>query len=240
MSSTTPIYTAPEAQAAAMEIEGVTLLAEQSIEPTQVAGFIQFFDDAEGSDVWHKGIGLDLEISKSLYVGGEYTNRELDVPGLSFFPEPGIVSEDWDEEVWRAYLYWAPTARWSLRSEYHKENFSRNISLIGPEAFTSLHTDRLVFGANFFHPIGLHLVLSATYIDQEGKFGDFFGDIVPGQDQFWILDASLGYRLRNRLGAVSITAKNIFDENFNFQDTDPGNSTISPVRSIILRFSLSL
>lgn len=66
--------------------------------------------------------------------------------------------------------------------------------------------------------------MGGTFVDQEAEF-----DLIPdfpekrGQDRFWVADASIGYRLPNRYGIVSINIKNVLDEQFQFQQSfDPG------------------
>jgi hypothetical protein len=55
-------------------------------------------------------------------------------------------------------------------------------------------------------------------------------EITPGSDQFWVVDASLSYRLPKRYGIIKIGVKNAFDRDFQFQDTDPANPSITPER----------
>jgi hypothetical protein len=63
--------------------------------------------------------------------------------------------------------------------------------------------------------------------------------IEHGEDRFWTLDLSLGYRLPNRRGIVSLDVSNVLNEDFRFQDTDPENPRVLPERTILLRASLS-
>jgi len=65
------------------------------------------------------------------------------------------------------------------------------------------------------------------------------GGVVSGDDQFWVFDASIGYRLPKRWGLITIEAKNLFNEEFNFQDTDPANPRIYPERLILAKFTLA-
>ncbi len=48
-----------------------TLVSNQTIEPTQVAGFNQFFDDPEGTTAWRYGIAVDQTFSRDLHAGAE-------------------------------------------------------------------------------------------------------------------------------------------------------------------------
>ena len=79
-------------------------------------------------------------------------------------------------------------------------------------------------------------------MDQDGEFVvpvGFGSELQSGDDRFWVVDASVGYRLPKRFGIISLEAKNLLDKEFQFQDTDPGNPHILPSRLILFRFTLS-
>ena len=160
--------------------------------------------------------------------------------------EQGLGTErnakaDWKERLVRGYLYWTPNSWLALSAEFQYERlFKRDFS--AENEFESLRTHRVPLGIKFFHPTGLNFGLETTYVNQQGKFGEpLFGDrnIQRGEDQFWIFDGSISYRLPNRHGIISIEGKNILNKNFNFQDTDPANPEIYPESLITLRFTLS-
>jgi len=85
---------------------------EQTIEPTQVAGFNQFLNVSEGTDTWTYGIGIDQKISDKVYAGLEYSRRKQEVP-------VGDLEFDWKERFGRAYLNYLPH-KWlsSVRNIY--------------------------------------------------------------------------------------------------------------------------
>jgi hypothetical protein len=85
----------------------------------------------------------------------------------------------------------------------------------------------------------LEIRLQASWVDQKGEFGDPFAGFEPDDDQFWILDASIGYRLPKRFGIITVEGKNLLNEGFKFQDTDPANPRIAPERFILGRITLS-
>jgi outer membrane receptor protein involved in Fe transport len=58
-------------------------------------------------------------------------------------------------------------------------------------------------------------------------------------DNFWIVDTALGYRLPKRRGLVSVGVSNLFDESFNFVDTDPFNPRVYPERLVYGRVTLA-
>ena len=49
---------------------------------------------------------------------------------------------------------------------------------------------------------------------------------------------SVGYRLPKRFGLITLLAKNIFDTQFKYQETDLVRPSFVPDRRILLRFSL--
>jgi hypothetical protein len=57
-----------------------SLFANQTLEPTQVAGFNQFFDDPNLTESIRWGVGIDHRFSRVLAGGAEVSKRELDIP----------------------------------------------------------------------------------------------------------------------------------------------------------------
>ena len=107
---------------------------------------------------------------------------------------------------------------------------------------TEADTHRVPLGIMFFHPSGLSASLTATYFNQDGKFGRIFaGDpIRHGSDDFWTVDAAINYRLPKRYGFITVGATNLFDEKFKFFDPDLNNASIQPDRTIFTRITLAL
>jgi outer membrane receptor protein involved in Fe transport len=70
-------------------------------------------------------------------------------------------------------------------------------------------------------------------VDQKGEFGTIYDGFTQDNDQFWVFDFSLSYRLPKRYGIFKMEVKNIFDEQFRFVDTDPTNPRFLPEQQII-------
>ena len=215
-----------------------SLISSQTVEPTQVSGFNQFFDDSDATEAWRYGVGIDQKLSEQLFVGGEFTVRDL--------KELGEGEEyDIDEQLGRAYVYWTPHPWLAFSTEYQYEHFE-NPEEFMIEDIAELETQRVIFGVNFFHPCGFFAKLKPVYVSQEGKFASYSPDppftvsTVDEDDAFWVVDAEIGYRLPKRYGIVTLDARNIFNENFRFQDTDPSNPKIFPESLILAKFTLSL
>ncbi|MGH8545818.1 MAG: FecR domain-containing protein, partial [Gammaproteobacteria bacterium] len=148
--------------------------AEQTIEPTQVAGFNQFFDDFIGTDAARFGIGLDHRFSPSLYAGIEFSKRNLNVPIR------GEGTDDWDEELFRGYLNWTPYEQWALALSYLREDFesgsiARTLGGVPPSTIT----ETVPLSVSYYHPNGFYSRVQATYVNQsvelpQQKDGDEF------------------------------------------------------------------
>ena len=216
------------------------LVSSQTIEPTNVAGFNQLFFAREGEEAWRYGLGLDHKFSSSLYGGGEFSWRDLEVPFTPLPPAPPAIQRvDWEERLGRAYLYWAPHDLAAFSAEYLFERFDRDEGF-GIEQIDQLDTHRLRLGIRHFHPSGFSARFNASYVSQKGEFGQFeVFPTIPGEDRFWVFDAALGYRLPERHGLITLEARNLFDGEFQFQDSDPGSPAILPERLILLRFTVS-
>jgi tetratricopeptide (TPR) repeat protein len=230
-------------RAAAFQVVTRTLIADQTLEPTQVAGFNQFYDDGNLTKSRRYGAAIDHKFARNIYGGAELARRDMDVTFLDSFADPvnpPARTVDWEEDLARAYLFWTPTRSLALRAEYILERFDRD------EAFTAnvknLDIHRVPLGVTFFHPSGFTAGITATYWEQKGEFEQltFPPSFVSGSDQFWLVDAAVSYRLPKRYGLITLGAKNLFDEQFNAFDIDPFNSTIQPKRMVFLSATLAL
>jgi hypothetical protein len=230
-------------RAAAFRTFKRSLLSNQTLEPTQVAGFNQFYDDGNAADASRYGIGIDQKLSTKLYVGAECSKRDLEETAPVPIPYPPwyeIQKFDLDEYLYRVYVYWTPHPWLAIGPEYQFERFERPIEFTGLEAITDLDTHRFSFGINFSHPCGFTARIKPTYIDQEGEFlvPPYIG-VESGDDQFWVVDASISYRLPKRRGLITVEVKNLFDEDFRFQDTDTSNPEIYPECVFLTKFTLA-
>ena len=219
-----------------------TLVTNQTVEPTQVAGFNQFFDELNATDYWVYGGAIDQKFTKSVYGGAQYTGKDLDVPFTSFLVFPAqLVVVPWEEKQFRAYLFWAPHEWLSLGADWIWERLERdNLFNLAVE---TLETNYIPLKIKFFHPSGWSISLKETYVNQQGSFNLLsapLGVHTPGQDKFWLTDLAIKYRFPKRYGFLSIGATNLFDKNFQHFDPDLNNPRVQPVRSIFVSVTLTL
>lgn len=221
------------------------LIYAQTIEPTQVSGFNQLFGDFEASEAWLYGIGLDQKLLGSCFGGFRYTTRELEVPFSHVVSAVERAEDDWNEQLGKIYFYWPITTLLTFGTEYYYEKLKHD-RYEGPQGIQELSTHRVVPNVAFFHPSGFTANVQASYIDQEGTFGSYLAGYRKERDSFWVFDASLSYRLPKRRGILRLEIKNLFNEQFNYLDSDISyldtNVTtlnISPERQVVGSFTLS-
>ncbi|MGZ8501034.1 MAG: TonB-dependent receptor domain-containing protein, partial [Candidatus Binatia bacterium] len=216
-----------------------TLVTNQTLEPTQVAGFNQFYDDFDATEAWRYGAAVDQKFTKDIFGGLEFSRRDIKVP---FFDaedpvNPSVKKESMHENVARSYLFWTPLSWLALRAEYMFERFTTEGLSDQPK---KLNTHRVPLGISFFHPSGFSASLKTTYIYQNGNFVLNDESVRSGRDNFWTLDGGVSYRLPKRYGFITVGATNILDTKFKFFDRDLKNPSIQPNRMLFTKITLAL
>ena len=84
-------------RAAAFRVLKRTLITDQTLEPTQVAGFNQFFDDLNGTKSWRYGAAIDQRFTKDLFGGVELSKRDLEFKVIDIISDPD-ESHNYDVE----------------------------------------------------------------------------------------------------------------------------------------------
>jgi tetratricopeptide (TPR) repeat protein len=226
-------------RAAVFRVLKRTLITDQTLEPTQVAGLNQFFDDLNGTDAWRYGAAVDQQFSENIFGGVEFSKRDLDVPAVDIVSGDPI-RVDWDESLVRAYFFWTPYRWIGLRAEYQYEKVKRDLQLT--DGVRDMETHRFPLGLSFYHPSGVSVSLTTTYYRQQGTFEhiNIFEGLESGKDDFWLVDAAINYRLPKRYGFITVGAKNLFDKDFNYYDLDWKNPSIHPGRFLFARIALAL
>ena len=221
-----------------------TLVTNQTLEPTQVAGFNQFFDDFNGTKAWRYGGAIDQKFTNEIFGGLEFSKRDMKVPFLDVEDpnNPTARDEKQHETLSRAYLFWTPHPWFALRAEFMYERFRSQGSTDQP---TELNTYRVPLGIGFFHPSGWSALLKATYFNQDGHFVLNNGTRRSGNDDFVTVDAGISYRLPNRYGFLTLGAINLFDKKFKFFDRDTSgavirNPSVQPDRTVLFKVTLAL
>lgn len=226
------------------------LVNNRTIEPTQVAGFNQLFDDINGTRSTRYGGGFDWRFGRNLFLGGEITWRDLVEPVLLPGSEPqedSVASEKRKEEFHNIYLYWTPAERWAVKAEFAYDLYRSQLGAATENGAVpvAVETFSAPLSASYFDPSGWFARLGGTFVHQKLTYA---GTVVQsqGNDSFFLVDADVGYRFPKRWGLASIGVKNLFDTKFNYQDDsyrefrdEPSTGPYFPDRIIMGRVVLN-
>jgi outer membrane receptor for monomeric catechols len=72
-------------------------------------------------------------------------------------------------------------------------------------------------GVTYYNTSGFFAGVGGTYVNQDVDRSNTSIQ-ADGNDDFFLVDALIGYRFPKRLGVVSLGAKNLFDKDFKYQD----------------------
>ncbi len=210
------------------------LVIDQTLEPTNIAGFNQLYDDFNGTKSDLYGAAIDASLDTNLFGGIEYVRRKLDIPSLS---EEGVFLEKQDEKMYRAYLYWAISDQFGLGATYIGEKFDSTFP-------SRLENDIFSVSLRYFHPVGIFFELQPTYVEQDVVAEEGVGEVL--NESFVVTDVAIGYRLPRRRGTVRLEVLNLFDEEFLYEDlsfttADPfrSNARFIPDRAVRAQLTLN-
>jgi tetratricopeptide (TPR) repeat protein len=214
------------------------VVSNQTLEPTHVAGFSQLFADVEGTESRRYGVAVDQEFRRNVFAGVEYAARDLRVPveTREFSSNQLTVSRHRrTEQFGRLYAYWTPSRSFATSAGYSFERFGGDPRASAIEGVVFVRTHRVPLELRYFAPAGIAARLSADYVRQRGLF--FTG---RAEDRFWVLNAGVSYRIPQRYGRLALEVRNLLDEKFNYQDTDPTNPAIRRGRLAVVKFTIGI
>ncbi|MCB0331132.1 MAG: hypothetical protein KDD70_15795, partial [Bdellovibrionales bacterium] len=202
-----------------------------TIEPTVVGSFVQLLGDLPGVRSETYGIGVDYKLPKNFYTGIEYTYRDLDRDDIfvvtDFTTDATNLTDTYSlrkevgpdrerENLIRYYLYGVLTDQWTSLLEYRRD------SIESLDADEQNDIDRVRMGARYFSP---HRWFALTDIDWYNQHRINLPGFENGTEDFWVVNAGVGYRFPKRHGQARLQLVNLLDESFNFASrsrfTDP-------------------
>ncbi len=241
-------------RAAAYDSLGSSLGRLQTLEPTQVAGFNQLFDEPGGTRSRSYGGGVDQAFGRHLYAGLSYLHRKLDIPeascdspdqfsGCIGFPVTRIDQKSSRNDIAAAYLNAPLGKRWAAGLDYslQRQDFDFTRIWINTGGFENyVRTQKLRPQVRFFLPGGFFAAVIGTRYDQVAHWTDDL--TLPGQftetSKFWTADAQVGYRFPQRYGSLILEGQNITDREFSFFDRSI-QDTVIPARTIRLTVNIT-
>jgi hypothetical protein len=213
----------------------------QTIEPTTVAGFNQFFDDFPGTEAWQYAAALDFTVTPQIFAGAQYSMRDLDGPILILGDVTEVETAKQEEQTAKVFAYWTPTDRLAMALSANYERFKQTPKEAEPLA-QEIRTETIwsPLSGTYFWTSGVFAGITTTAAYQEIKFEN-----APSEDDFFVVvDAEIGYRLPRRAGVISFGIFNLLDESFNYQDVnfrtrETTNAKLVPERTVLARLTLN-
>jgi outer membrane receptor protein involved in Fe transport len=228
-------------RAAAFRTFARSLISNQTIEPTTVAGFQQYRYEWNGTESWTYGYGLDQRIADAVLAGIEVSRHTPSVPAQEMLPTGELALRKFDikETSGRAYCYWMPADYAALSAEY---SYDRTEPEDGSTPFAhDLKTHRVPLGCRFFLPAGFAPKAQLTYVDQHRFATDpLTGGMAVQSDSFWVLDVGLGYRLPKKTGTLTVEARNLLDQRFEYEELDPLQPVAFRERTLLVKMTWAL
>ncbi|MCB9030288.1 MAG: FecR domain-containing protein [Deltaproteobacteria bacterium] len=245
------VYATPELTIRTAYFEGLRKSALEDVgdlEPTLVGGFNQTFTDFSGTESRNYGAGFDYKFSGSTYFGAEGLHRDtieestltrtlvtLDFDTLAEDIDLSLLDQfdtHFNQEFVSAYLYHVFTSRVVGTIDYAWSMSETTDS----DAFQEIELHKVALGLKYFDPSGWFTFSTATWRQQDRNGSFFFED---GNNNFWIIDAGLGYRIPDRHGSVVFKVTNLFDRDFTFDQSLGFDEFISTDVAAELLFSLN-
>ncbi len=192
-------------------------VANQTLEPTQLAGFNELLDDKDGTRADWLGLGADLRASESLRIGSELVWRRLsrqvsEPTDTGDFQHKNETARD-DRAT--AYLYWIATDQIVMSLELIGEDYSANKR--DNPSFSRMRTLTVPLRLNYTMPAGWFATAQTSFVAQDvDQPSD--GDNTDLDSHGLLVDLAAGYRLPKRYGIIAVEATNLLDERLAFQD----------------------
>ena len=195
----------------------------EGIEPAQVAGMQQIFDDAVGTEARVLAIGSDWKLPKSTYLGMTLMTRSLNHPESIATDIVGIGLDNTINQYVAEDRFDAHSQEHSAAAYVNQiltETLTGTLNYDWTETdddFNSfqIRTHRARLGLNYFDPSGFFAFGSNTWRSQTRDNFDIVNDSVD--TDFGILSAGIGWQLPHRHGSVQLAVRNILDKQFNYQ-----------------------
>jgi tetratricopeptide (TPR) repeat protein len=230
-------------------------IANQTLEPTQIAGFNRLYDDPTLSYSHLTGVAIDQRLAHGVYAGVQIANRRSVLPSLVSAQE-----FEWRDRSGRAYLDWAVPPElskawgtdwqfavgidWDYERVLH--NYLDNAAdpvpytLFLPDGIVRLNTRAIPLRLGAFAPAGWSISLTVTRVDQSAMLVDpgTYAEFDPSVSA-WVTDLAARYRLPGHRGFLAFGVSNLFDRPLILQEIDTVNPRFAPHRLAFVRATLT-
>ena len=212
-------------------------ILDQTIEPTALGGFNQFFDDEDGTRARMFAGGIDLQPFDNFWLGGEVVHRKLETP-LAVF-NAGSGTFEGTEMRWRGYANATFFDAFAVSTGFEYTDVESDLV----RRTGKITTTKVPVSVSYFHNSGAFANVTGTWLRQ--KITDTSNSGASSSDSGFLMDFVVGYRLPKKRGVFSFEVQNVFDKRLNIQDETtfnarPLNDSVARERSFMVRFTVPL
>jgi len=215
----------------------------QTIEPTQIVGFNQLYDDNLYADSSTYGFGLDIETENSTRLGFESNYREIDIRISD--PTGLLMVEDLQqfELDHRIYFYQPISNMLAVDLGFNFEDLEFDY-LKDSAAISRLKTQDFPAGLNVFLDDFIRIRLEAQYVNQKIEFNELNGTTFAleprkNTEELWLGNTAVSFRLPNKLGNIELGVDNVTDRKVSLIEGDQSFLRVYPRRFFYGRLQLA-
>ena len=189
-------------------------VAQQTLQPTQLAGFNEQFDDFDGTRADWLGLAVDVRATEAVNLGGEVLLRSLARETSDFAQDQRLDDQQDDRAM--AYLYWAPTDRIVTSLELIGEHYSAKER--DNPVVLDVRTVTAPLQLSYFSPLGWFATSRTALVAQDVDLPEAAGQKRDLDSHGVLIDLAAGYRLPKRRGVIALELTNLLDRRLAFQD----------------------
>jgi hypothetical protein len=191
------------------------LILDQTVEPTTIAGFDQFFDDFGGAAAELAAVGVDARPRPNLWIGASAVRRWIDTPVRVLSPpdDTFFEIEGTRETTIGGYVNATLGDHWALALDARHERF--RLEEEESDLPDQVQTTFVPLSLRWFDGSGLFTSLDAAYVRQSitGPF-----NAPERHDDGFLLGGSAGYRLANGRGVIALEGRNLLNQDLEIRD----------------------
>ena len=210
------------------------LFIQQVLEPTQLSGFNQFYDESNGTTASNYALGFNSNTNKLSY-GLSIHRRDLKIP--QFSSNAFTETQPRREMIYRGHINWLASSSWSFNVTPEKEVYNNQAA--GPTKLSTLH---LPLNARYHVAKDISASYTLNYVRQQVTLAD--SSFTRTREDFVTVNLGLRLNLDKRLGYIGIDVTNVFKQSFIYQDLnffrgEPVYARYLPIRTILLKANLN-
>lgn len=190
-----------------------------SLQPSQIAGFAQFFDDGISATNEHISSAIDFLGTDLIRAQTQISWRESKIR-VSNLAQTTFVLADYELFESSSVLSITPTSslHGTVNVAYSRVQLGGSfIAPSAPNVPELIETFSLPMKLSYFAPWGTAFTVTGTYVRQDLDIAPF-STITSTSEDFVTFDLDVRHRLAAGRGEISVGIKNIFGANFRYQD----------------------